>query len=103
MVDMTHHQFLCRRCARDDRHEKCHIREATAAFSPNEKRIVAFMLRNYTPPTGASAQQNPGSLRQQISLPSVARANSGPQAEPPQRRTSDSVAGPPMDLLDPFD
>jgi hypothetical protein len=105
MVDMTHHQFLCRRCSRAERHERCHIREITAAFSPSEKRIVAFMLRNCAPPAGAAAQQNPAAVRQQISLPSVGRA-AGPltgssQSGPAGRqRAVELIPGFEMDPLD---
>jgi hypothetical protein len=81
VVDMTHHAFLCERCARSERHSKCNIKSVTAAFTPNETRILSYMIRNYVCPTGPRKEpcatpppQRASSIRRSIALPSVIKS-----------------------------
>jgi hypothetical protein len=80
-IDMTHHAFLCGQCARTPRHLSCNCKEATAAFSPSEKRILIFLVRNYRAPIArkvstATPAPRAQSIRARIALPSVERLSS---------------------------
>jgi hypothetical protein len=66
---MTHHVFLCQRCANADQHRRCNVKKSTAAFTPSETRILSYMTTNYIPPAGAKAERR--SLKPIGSLPSI--------------------------------
>jgi hypothetical protein len=83
LVDMTHHIFLCQRCAKSEEHRRCHVKQANAAFTPNETRIVTYMVTHYTPPVAAKVEpEAPGPRRARVSLPSVVGAHGGEGVAP---------------------